>query len=90
MQPYQDVQALVRSDCVQQMAVENAQAFAAKLKARADEAGSSGPAGPSGPVGLEVAAAELAPRLANLTKMPEGKAAPVLKVQESAFFRRVS
>ena len=46
VQPYQDVQALVRSDCVQQMAVANAQAFAANLKARADEAGPGGPAGP--------------------------------------------
>jgi hypothetical protein len=75
-QPYQDVQAQVRNDCTQRMAVASAQTFADKLKARADDAG------------LEVAAAEMTPRLANLVKAPQGKEAPVLKVQESAFFRR--
>lgn len=77
-QPYQDVQAQVRNDCAQRMAVASAQTFADKLKARADEAG------------LEVAAAEMTPRLANLVKPPQGTEAPVLKVQESAFFRRVA
>ena len=78
VQPYADVEAQVHADCLQQKAVESARTFAAKLKERADGAG------------LEVAAAEMTQRLDNLLKTPEGKEPPVLKVQESASFRRIS
>ncbi len=77
-QPFQDVEARVRADCLQRKAVERAQTFAGKLKEEADKSG------------LEVAAADMSRRLANLVKTPEGAQPPVLKVQESASFRRVS
>ncbi len=77
-QPFQEVEAEVRADCLQHKAVESTRTFAAKLKEEADKSG------------LEVAAADMTRRLANLVKTPEGAQPPVLKVEQSASFRRVS
>jgi hypothetical protein len=77
-QPYEDVQAQVRADCLQSKAIESARTFADKLAQQADTAG------------MEAAAADMTRRLDNLLKTPQAAQPPVLKVQESASFRRTS
>jgi len=77
-QPFEDVEARVREDYLQRKAVSSAQTFAVALKARADE------------VGMEVAAAEMSRRLANLLPAAKGEDAPTLPVKESGFFRRIA
>ncbi len=78
VQTFDEVKDEVRKDCVQLKAVESAKTFAGKLKDEADKSG------------LEVAAADMTKRLANLLKTPEGAKPPTLKVEESASFRRIS